>query len=171
MLSRRHCGRQRGTSMIEVLVTLIIVAIGFLGLLGLQSRSISWQRDAFERKAAAEMVEQLAERIRANHLGFARSDYRFALPAGEPPPPIGGCSLAGACTSREIAQRDAALWLRDLRRRIPSAAASASPGSGLMLDVTLAWQEPAATGASSAACGALRVPATGWQCYTATVFP
>ena len=38
------------------------------------------------------------------------------------------------------------------------------------LDVTLAWQEPAATGASSAACGAL-VPATGWQCYTTTVFP
>ena len=42
-------------------MTLTIVAIGLLGLLGMQTRSAGWQRDSFDRKAAAELAEQLAE--------------------------------------------------------------------------------------------------------------
>ncbi len=61
--------------MIEVLVSLTIVAFGVLGLLGLQARALSFQRDSFDRRTAAEMVAQLAERIRANHLGLTTGLY------------------------------------------------------------------------------------------------
>jgi len=39
--------------MIEVLVSLIVVAFGLLGLAGLQARSMSFQKDSFDRKTAA----------------------------------------------------------------------------------------------------------------------
>ena len=66
---------QSGLSMVEILVTLTIVAFGLLGLLGLQARALTFQKDSFDRKSAAEMVTQLAERMRANHLGFTAGDY------------------------------------------------------------------------------------------------
>ena len=66
---------QAGLSMIEVLVSLTIVAFGVLGLLGLQARALSFQRDSFDRRTAAEMVAQLAERMRANHLGLTGGLY------------------------------------------------------------------------------------------------
>ncbi len=61
--------------MIEVLVSLTIVAFGVLGLLGLQARALSFQRDSFDRRTAAEMVAQLAERMRANHMGLISGWY------------------------------------------------------------------------------------------------
>ena len=66
---------QAGLSMIEVLVSLTIVAFGVLGLLGLQARALSFQRDSFDRRTAAEMVAQLAERMRANHMGLTGGLY------------------------------------------------------------------------------------------------
>ena len=71
---------QAGLSMIEVLVSLTIVAFGVLGLLGLQARALSFQRDSFDRRTAAEMVTQFAERMRANHLGLTNGLY--APPTG-----------------------------------------------------------------------------------------
>ena len=67
---------QAGLSMIEVLVSLTIVAFGVLGLLGLQARALSFQRDSFDRRTAAEMVTQFAERMRANHLGLPVAGMR-----------------------------------------------------------------------------------------------
>ena len=67
--------KQHGLSMIEILVTLTIVAFALLGLLGLQARALSYQKDSFDRKAAAELVSNLAERMRANHLGFGDGNY------------------------------------------------------------------------------------------------
>ena len=66
---------QAGLSMIEVLVSMTIVAFGVLGLLGLQARALSFQRDSFDRRTAAEMVAQLAERMRANHIGLVSGAY------------------------------------------------------------------------------------------------
>lgn len=168
--SRGHLAhRSAGTSLIEVLVTLTIVAIGFLGLLGLQTRSASWQRDSFDRKAAAEMVEQFAERVRANHLGFANGEYEFSLDAGASPPDPSACAAPGACT---IAQRDATLWLADLRRRIPTVAAYVVRTDRLMLDIRLGWQEPtAAASPSDPVCSTAGLPSVGWRCFVTAVFP
>ena len=71
--------------MIEVLVSLTIVAFGVLGLLGLQARALSFQRDSFDRRTAAEMVAQLAERMRANHLGLTGGLYAPPTAAVFPP--------------------------------------------------------------------------------------
>ncbi len=114
--------------MIEVLVSLTIVAFGVLGLLGLQARALSFQRDSFDRRTAAEMVAQLAERIRANHLGLTTGWYgrpaAADLDAGSlTPAAITPCATPTACTTNELARRDWEQWRIEYRQRSPGAAA------------------------------------------------
>ena len=157
-------------------MTLTIVAIGLLGLLGMQTRSAGWQRDSFDRKAAAELAEQLAERIRANHLGFVRGGYCFELDPGVAPTAFTSCARKPGTPEAGIAQRDAGLWLADLRRRIPTGAALVAPtypaeDPVTMLDIRLGWQEPSSAKApSDAACGAA-LPSVGWRCHISVIFP
>jgi type IV pilus assembly protein PilV len=166
---------ERGLSMIEVLVALTIVAFGMLGLLGLQARALSVQKDAFNRRQAAELVAQLAERMRANHLAFLAGRYALSFDASAGAPPAAP-ACAAPCTSAQVAARDLDEWRIELRRRIPGAAAylqwDAADRSGIA--VTVAWPEPQAV-ASDAVCDALAaggavVPAR-YRCYRTRVFP
>lgn len=133
--------------MIEVLVSLTIVAFGLLGLAGLQARSMSFQKDSFDRKAAAEVASQLAERVRANYDGFTTGNYhRTMLPTDPVPGAIPVCANVQDCTSAEIANRDWAMWQIDLRRRLPvSGAYLVAPAGSNTLALILAWQEGQAT--------------------------
>ena len=166
---------ERGLSMIEVLVALTIVAVGMLGLLGLQARALSVQNDAFHRRQAAELVAQLAERVRANHLGFLAGRYTLSLDAAAELPPATPACIA-PCTSAQVAARDLDEWRVELRRRIPGAAAYLQPDatSRRGLVAAVAWPEPHAA-ANDAACAALAasgaaLPA-GYRCYLAWVLP
>ena len=150
---RQHGRRQRGASMIEVLVSLTIVAFGLLGLAGLQARSMSFQKDSFDRKAATEMASQLGERIRANYDGFLDGDYDLTLLPTDPnftAADIPPCANAQNCTSAEVAAADWVMWAIALRSRLPgagaymNAGANAPPlinGKHIQLNMILAWQE------------------------------
>lgn len=56
----------RGFSMIEVLVTMVIVAFGLLGLAGFVTRANAVSVDANQRARALALMEDMAERIRNN---------------------------------------------------------------------------------------------------------
>jgi type IV pilus assembly protein PilV len=135
--------KQRGLSMIEILVTLTIVAFGLLGILGLQARALSFQKDSFDRKAAAELISQLAEVMRANQMGFNEGRYNRDLEAANATPGA-VTTCAPPCTPAQIATRDIDAWLIELRRRLPASAAyvrynAADPTAA---EVNLAWAEP-----------------------------
>ena len=111
--------------MIEVLVSLTIVAFGLLGLAGLQARSMSFQKDSFDRKAATEMASQLGERIRANYDGFLEGNYDLTLLPTAPDftAAIPACANVQNCTSAEVAASDWVMWAIALRSRLPGAGA------------------------------------------------
>jgi type IV pilus assembly protein PilV len=167
--------KQRGISMIEILVTLTIVAFGLLGLLGLQARALSFQKDSFDRKAAAELATQLAERMRGNHVGFAMGGYITTFePATATPAAVTTC--AAPCTFAQVATRDMDEWRIELRRRMPGSAAYVAwdAANPVWVDISIAWAEPQAAGAD-AVCDALRlagavIPAN-YRCYQTRVFP
>jgi type IV pilus assembly protein PilV len=179
-----NCAAQSGLSMVEILVTLTIVAFGLLGLLGLQARALTFQKDSFSRKAAAEMVAQLAERMRANHLGFMSGAYDFSFPiAALDPAVINECATITACTLGEVATRDLNQWTAELRRRLPASAAYIEFDlvDKRMVEVTLAWPEPQQAGALASGndpiCDDLNGPpfAAGlppfYRCYRTSIFP
>lgn len=64
---------QRGTTLLEVLVTIVILAIGLLGLAGLQARLQTSEMEAYQRSQALILLNDMASRIatnRANALAY-----------------------------------------------------------------------------------------------------
>jgi type IV pilus assembly protein PilV len=57
---------QAGTSLIEVLVTLVILAFGLLGIAGLQSKMGVAEVESYQRSQAVLLLADMAERIAAN---------------------------------------------------------------------------------------------------------
>jgi type IV pilus assembly protein PilV len=58
--------RQRGASMIEVLVTIVIIAFGLLGMAGLQSRLQVSEMEAYQRAQALVLLNDMASRLQVN---------------------------------------------------------------------------------------------------------
>ncbi len=60
------CNRERGATLIEVLVAIVIVVIGLLGLAGLQARINLSEMESFQRTQAIVLMQDMADRIVAN---------------------------------------------------------------------------------------------------------
>jgi len=57
---------QKGVGLLEVLIAVVIVAIGLLGLAGLQTVSLQLNQGALVRSQASNLAYDITERIRAN---------------------------------------------------------------------------------------------------------
>ncbi|MES2636728.1 MAG: type IV pilus modification protein PilV [Pseudomonadota bacterium] len=62
---------QRGTSMLEVLITIAILAVGLLGLAGLQSRLQVSEMESYQRSQALILLNDMASRITTNRTDAA----------------------------------------------------------------------------------------------------
>jgi len=106
-----------GFSLIEVLVTFLVLSIGLLGLAGLQSMSIKEGMDSGQRSQAVWLMQELVERMRANKDGLA-SGYTAATGDGDlcDDGPVKMCSdhlddgtktnAANNCSANEMAEFD-----------------------------------------------------------------
>ena len=56
-----------GFSLIEILVTMVVLSIGLLGIAGLQTLSIKRSQSSVFHTIAASQASDIAERMRANH--------------------------------------------------------------------------------------------------------
>ena len=63
---RTHIKSMHGASLIEVLVAMVILAIGMLGLAGLQLSSMNNNQSAFYRSQATFLANDKLDRVRVN---------------------------------------------------------------------------------------------------------
>jgi type IV pilus assembly protein PilV len=106
----RRVSRQRGVTLIELLITMVIVSIGVLGLAGVQILSLKQAREAGQKMVALQAANDLLDRIRVNR----NADYSW--PAGSAAATANCASVA--CTPAEMAVFD--LWLWNCRLGPPS---------------------------------------------------
>ena len=66
--SGRHQARQRGFTLVEVLVSVVILSIGVLGAVGMQAASLQSNREVRYQVIAASIARELAEKMRGNHI-------------------------------------------------------------------------------------------------------
>ena len=59
--------KQRGFSMIEVLIALVVLAVGLLGLALLQTTNLRFTKSANQRTQAVNLATEMLDMIRANH--------------------------------------------------------------------------------------------------------
>ena len=79
------CRRQSGTTLLEVLITVVLVSVGLLGLAGLQLATVQNTNSAGERFEATTLAQDILERMRANRLQALNGDYNLDMaddPAG-----------------------------------------------------------------------------------------
>ena len=63
--------REHGFSLIEVLVALLVLAIGLLGLAALQAQGLRFNHDAYVRTQATHLAYDIIDRMRANNTNVA----------------------------------------------------------------------------------------------------
>lgn len=98
--------RQKGLSLIEVLISVFILAVGLLGLAAMQLQSLKYTQGSQWRSQANFLAYDIVERIRANRASV--TDYVIAMNAAKP---------AGALDT--MAKNDLFLWLDQLETTIP----------------------------------------------------
>lgn len=64
--NRRLQSEQRGFSLLEVIITMAILAVGLLGLAGLQARAINAEAESFSRSQAMMLANEMADRMNSN---------------------------------------------------------------------------------------------------------
>lgn len=147
--------QQSGATLLEVLITIVILAVGLLGLAGLQTRLQSSEMEAYQRAQALVLINDMASRITTNR--NAAASYITASPLGA------GATCATSTATQQV--RDSGEWCNTLQ-----GASEVSGGSkvGVMVGgrgcvesigagrymITVAWQglTPISAPPSSVTC-------------------
>lgn len=124
----------RGFSLIEVLVALLILAIGVLGIAALQFKGLRYSHDAFLRSQINFLSYDIAELMRANRSNAASyvSNYTVAVPTT-----AAACNYATAST----AANDLGCWHRRVDAAIPPGSTANITAFGSLYTVALAWTD------------------------------
>lgn len=108
-LIRRQSGYkyQRGTSLLEVLITIVILAFGLLGLAGLQGKIQLAEMESFQRAQATLLLSDMIERVSANRANAANYVSANAVGTGDTQP--ADCTTLAVGASRDICEWSNAL--------------------------------------------------------------
>ncbi len=94
-----------GFSLIEILVSLVVLSIGLMGLAGLQIAGLKGTNDAHYRTQASLLMMDLADRMRANQVGVAEGKYRTSSTINCANPPARQCD-SESCEGDKLALFD-----------------------------------------------------------------
>lgn len=129
--------RQRGFSLVEVLIALVIMSVGMLGIAGLFVQGMQAGRTSVLRHHAVTLAGDVADRIRANpRAGAAYED------AGVDNACVG---YGNNCDEASMAAHDVLLWQQQAVDSLPSGVV------GVVFDITatpplytinVTWAEP-----------------------------
>lgn len=106
------CFNQRGVGLIEVLIAVLVVAVGVLGSIAMQLSSKRMGHEAVQRTMAANLARDLIERMRSNPA--ALDSYVLTWRDGTDAPTVDYSCLTGECTNIQLALYDQAQWMADL---------------------------------------------------------
>ncbi|MCC5862002.1 MAG: type IV pilus modification protein PilV [Gammaproteobacteria bacterium] len=120
--------RQRGLTMLEVLIALVILSIGLLGLAGLQTVSMQFNQAAVVRSQASQLAYDITERMRANRA--AAADYVIAIGAAPPAP------------GSSVAADDLNEWRDQLAATLPAGTGSVAFNAATgMVTIVIQWAD------------------------------
>ncbi len=128
-----------GFTMIEVLITMVILSVGLLGLAGMQANGLKSNHLAYMRSQATLLAYDMSDRMRANMAGVTAGNYNSL--SGAPPayPPTTNCD-AVTCTPADMAIYDYANWDFELDDKLPKGEGKIAVASGIFT-ITVMWDD------------------------------
>lgn len=136
-----HCCRQGGFSMVEVLVSLLVLSLGLLGLAALQSNGMKATHSAYLRSQAALYAHDILDRMRANREAARAGDYNLSL---NDPAPV--CNP----TAYDLEDCDRAQWRADLSSLPDGKGAVTYDPATQLATVKVQWNDERAGGSTTA---------------------
>ena len=126
--------KNAGFTLIEVLIAMVVLAIGLLGLAGLQVTSLKNNQSAYNRSQATQLAYDLADRMRANVAGAAT--YTSGTAAA-----IANCKNTTGCSPAEMAVNDLFEWNSAISAALPNGGTGTITISGVVYSITISWTE------------------------------
>ena len=138
----RRAHEEQGFTLIEVLIALVVLAVGLLGMASLMTSSLQSSQGAYRRSQASVMAYDLVERMRVNRSqAISSNDYTLASGAADSTAP--SCNSAG-CTPQQQAQMDLYQWRGALKAALPDATATVGRTVPNQYTITINWSETGA---------------------------
>jgi type IV pilus assembly protein PilV len=136
--------RQRGVSLIEVLVSILIVSVGVMAMAGMMVKSTQMAKISESRAIAAGLAADMADRIKVNAAQAAAGAYNDtgAFNAAVVKKVDSDCTALAMCTRPALAADDLATWKTLVRN-------SLADGTGYLrynaaansVDLWVAWSD------------------------------
>ena len=132
IVSRRA---QRGMTLVEVLVTAVLISVGLLGVAALQLTSLKANKESYVRSQAAMLAADMLDRMRANQAGVLAGDYDMTND-------VTGFDQAGRAGT--VAATDIAAWQASINNLLPGDDAEAAGRIvrvGRIVTIAIRWRE------------------------------
>lgn len=110
--------RQGGTTLMEVLVSLLVLSGGMLGMAGVQTVSLRNNQAAYFRTQATALSLDMVERLRANIVGVQAGAYDDVGGAA-----TAACFTGAGCNAAQMANQDILDWEALVAAALPGGAA------------------------------------------------
>lgn len=148
----RALGTNRGFSLMEVLISMLVLAIGLLGLAALQTQGLRASTDSYLRSQGTALAYDIIERMRANRANIA-TYTGTDLTALDPTT----CDPMVLTVAMELT-----CWVAAMQNALPGVqpAIDVNATSATFVDVSMSWvdREPRDFG------GVIRPPANDVEC-------
>ena len=135
--------RSGGFSLLEVLIAVLVLAVGLLGIASLQLASHSFTESSMHRSQASTLAREMFERMRVNPAETKAGSYDITtLPTLST-----DCEQAeGDCTPAELRQHDLRVWSERIATLLPGADASITTSANngvdpVVVQITLQWND------------------------------
>ena len=140
----------RGFTMLEILIALLVLSIGLLGVAGLQTMGLRYSQSAYVRSQVTALVDDLADRMRANPGGVINGAYDNFGTASTLPTDPGCIASANGCTPANLAIYDKLQWVALVKGRLPEGVTAKVERIATTndFDITLSWTDVAITSGS-----------------------
>ena len=105
--------QERGFSLLEVLIALLVLSVGLLGIAGLQTVSLRFNHQSYERTQATVLISEIFEKIAANPVA-ARSGSFDAVADTDTSASFSYGPCPTSCTPTQLAAFDLFRWKQSI---------------------------------------------------------
>lgn len=158
-MTQRSRNSEQGVTLIEVLVTVLVLLVGLLGTVGLLGRATAAQVESYQRAQALVLLKDIADRLNANRKNALTYVTAAALGTGDAQPsdcaglvgqPLDFCEWSNALKGASVTEGGVQLGAMAGARGCIYNTVAAEPRE---FRVAVAWQGLTRTAAPSVDCG------------------
>lgn len=134
--------KNTGFTLIEVLIAMLVLAIGLLGLAALQATGLKNNLSAYTRSQATQLAYDMSDRMRANRAdtqNLAASTYVTVVPTVAVAK--ANCEqVANACSAVDMAENDLFIWNNAITTVLPMGQGTIAL-NGSIYTITINWDD------------------------------